>query len=164
MVQDCTTISGNACAQACRRAGGRMLQRTGTANPQTRCKGALACARPQRVLHRVSGIVAPACSPTWCTCVEFTVHGNMRLQIPGSAAGHVPNACCEYRTQCAAARGPHVRSVGSPTSGTARNFGCGGGHDLSVMPKNGVVTPESETGVAAPAEGPGRARRYSSRG
>ena len=34
--------------------------------------------------------------------------------------------CPEHR--CAAARGPHVRSVDSPTSGTARNFGCGGGH------------------------------------
>ena len=32
---------------------------------------------PQRVLHRVSGLVAPACSPTWCPYVEFRVHGNM---------------------------------------------------------------------------------------
>ena len=32
---------------------------------------------PQRVLHRVSGLVAPACSPTWCPDDEFRVHGNM---------------------------------------------------------------------------------------
>ena len=87
------------------------------ATPKTRCKVVLAYARPQRVLHRVSGLVAPACSPTWCPPVACRVHGNMRSQIPGSVEGHVPNTCCESRTQVcccpgtprALCRQPHQR-------------------------------------------------------
>ena len=52
-----STISGNACAQACRRAGGR----TGTATPKTRCKVVLTYARPQRHVRRHCQEFAATC-------------------------------------------------------------------------------------------------------
>ena len=77
----CAAPANSSSAQSCCGAGGR----TGLATPKTRCKVVLTYPRAQMVLHRVSGLVAPACSPTWCPSVAFRVHDSMWLQIPGSA-------------------------------------------------------------------------------